>query len=154
MSISESTNFELFCRVSDGELDRCERVTNTVTHENFYVVRDDTAEELREYQVHNLATCTCGEAECSHIALAKAADCEHRIAMALLGLQQAQAVLHTSGIKQHEVEMAQFTIECAMRELVALGVKLPTREEKWNIPAWMMRDPGPRVAVEDDPDID
>jgi hypothetical protein len=145
---------DFFCKAANQDLDRVERVTNITTHEDFFIVRDDTQDSLREYHVHNLLTCTCGEAECSHIQLARAAETELRIALIFLSLQQAQAVLYQSGVKQHDVELAQYTIACAKRDLAAFGIKEQTIEERWNIPAWMMRDPGQCVPIEDDPGLD
>jgi hypothetical protein len=153
-SSADSTSFEQFCQATEHDLGRVEGpVLDQNLNKEFYIVRS-AEDDLVEYQVHNLSTCTCGTPDCEHVALARAADTEHRIAMALLGLKQAEAVLRQRGIKDKDVELAQYTIECAKRELASLGVKLPTIEEKWNIPAWMMRNPGPRVAIEDDDLLD
>lgn len=149
--------------ITSEQINRCSLITDCQTGKNFYLVLSQTDNET-EYKVtyspskQFQCTCKAGQngrlcwhvrAAVAHVKERKAAEVkEQQIASALLSLQTSESALRGRGLSQTDVEILQQHISQARSDLATLGYKLPTVAEKWNIPAWMMRDPGPRVRNE------
>ena len=103
------------------QINHCSRIYDFQKHEDFYLVfseSDDT-----EYEVRNLATCTCGQENCQHVAMAKMAENEMHIEIALQSLYQAHRTLAESYSEQQRA-MVTLAIGQAREILSQCGVDL------------------------------